>query len=81
VEAKAFEVASHLDAVRHAVLEDDLRHLTLGRCDAFRAAVAHDILPLAAVGDPAEGGGAFGTDSPGFGACRALRRARSWLRD
>ena len=65
MEAKALEVASHLAAVRHAVLEDDLRHLTLGRCDAFRAAVAHDILPLAAVG---------------FGACRALRRAPSWLR-
>lgn len=50
-EDKAKSVVESLEQDRRASLEEELRTLTLSRCDAFRAAVKNDIMPLAQVCD------------------------------
>ena len=49
VETQARAAAAALESARAQALEEELRELTLSRCDAFRAAVHDDILPLAQV--------------------------------
>jgi len=48
-EEKAKSVMEVMEAERRASLEEELRTLTLSQCDALRAAVKQDILPLAQV--------------------------------